>query len=44
MNLHITHRNPLDDTETGIASQSREEHGGNLLIGRAVSGVQEARL
>jgi hypothetical protein len=34
----------LDDIKTRVASGSWEEHGGHLLTGHAVSGVQEARL
>jgi hypothetical protein len=37
-----THRNRLDDIETGVALQLREEHGGYLLIGHAVSGGKVA--
>jgi hypothetical protein len=40
----MTHRKRLVDIETGVARVLREEHGGNLLTGHAVSGVQEARL
>ena len=32
----------LRDIETGASLELREERGGNLLTGRAVSGVQEA--
>ena len=38
----MTHRNTRDDIKTGVASQLREEPGGNLLTGQAMSGVQEA--
>ena len=31
-----------DDIETGVASLSREQHGGNLPTGHVVSGVQAA--
>src|SRR5262249_26855123 len=38
-----THRNTTsDDIRTGTACQGREEHGGHLLTGRAMSGVQGA--
>ena len=37
-----THISGLDDIKTGVSSVLREERGGNLLIGHAVSGVQEA--
>ncbi len=32
----------IDDIETGVASLPREQHGGNLLTGHVVSGVQAA--
>jgi hypothetical protein len=38
----MTHRNTIDDIETGVASQHRDQSGGNLLTGQAMSGVQEA--
>jgi hypothetical protein len=31
-----------DDTKTGVHSRSREQHGGYLLTGHAVSGAEEA--
>jgi hypothetical protein len=40
--LPFKHRNFSDDIETGVFFPPREEHGGNLLTGHAVSGVQEA--
>jgi len=40
--LPMKHRKLKDDIETGASSLSREERGGNLLTGHAVSGVQEA--
>jgi len=32
----------MDDIKTGVASLLREQPGGNLLTGQAMSGVQEA--
>ena len=43
-NLRVTHRKFSDDIKTRVASGSWEEHGGNLLIGHVVSGVEKARL
>jgi hypothetical protein len=37
-----THRNSIDDIKTGDALHSQDQHGGNLLIGHVVSGVQVA--
>src|SRR5437660_8862657 len=36
-------KSPLDDIETGVASLPRDEPGGCLLIGQAVSGMKVAR-
>jgi len=35
----MKHRNTLDDIETGVLAQFREEYGGNLPTGHTVSGV-----
>jgi hypothetical protein len=40
--LPMKHRNISDDIKTGASFRSREERGGNLLTGHAMSGVQEA--
>ena len=35
-------KHPLDDIKTGVPPVLREQHGGNLLTGHVMSGVQEA--
>jgi hypothetical protein len=42
VNLWMKHRNARDDTKTGVSTRSRDEHGGHLFTGHAVSGVEKA--
>ena len=42
MNLWMKHRNARDDTKTGVSTHLRDERGGYLLTGYAVSGVEKA--
>ena len=44
MNPRLRIEIALDGIKTGVARVLREEHGGNLLTGHVVSGVQGARL
>ena len=36
------HRNTADDLKTGVTPMRRDEHGGDLLTGHVMSGVEEA--
>ena len=42
LSISVTHRNVLRRHQNRSRPLLREEHGGNLLTGHAVSGVQEA--